>query len=84
MSKRSDHVGKQWRSTRRFAIFFPFLIIFIVGSNLWRDEAAGKPFDWLQFWAAVGMIAFGGLVYLFCTVIFRVVLAKINYDERRR
>ena len=84
MSKNVDFVKRQWRWTRRFAIFYPFWIALILGLNVWQDATKGEPFDWKQLWLALGMIVFGGLVYLFCSLIFRVVLAKATHDERRQ
>lgn len=82
--KKSDYVEKQWRASIRFLKIFPFLILLIIGINVWKDAEAGKQFDWMLPVYGVGFLIGTAILYVFMRLIFKVVRAKALHDERRK
>lgn len=82
--KYSSFVKSQWRWTRRFFIFFPFLIALITGINLWHDFQSGADFDPMHLLYAAGMIAFAGIIFTFNRLIFKFFFAWSAHEEERK
>lgn len=83
MNKRSNFVESQWRWTKRFAVFFPFWVLLILGINIWQDAQASEPFDPQNLLYTAGIIAFSIVVLLFNWLIYKSVRSFVRHEERR-
>ena len=68
----------------RFFIFFPFFVAFIMGLNIWDDIAAGRPFNWENIVYPIGMMLWGGVVYVCSRLIFKFVLGYVSHEEKQK
>lgn len=82
--KKSEYVEKQWRTSVRILKIFPFFILLIIGTNIWQDAHAGKPFDWMYLVYGAGFLLWTGVLYIFMRLIFKFVRAKTLHDEHRK
>ena len=68
----------------RFFVVWPFWGAFVLGSNIWDDASKGRPFNWTNLLLGLGIIAFGGFVYLICRSILSFVGSVVDRPERDR
>ena len=71
MRLKVDFIEGQWRATRWVLSLFPFWVALIAGLNIWSDYNSGQAFDWDNLLYPLGLIAFGGVLYLWMRLIFK-------------
>ena len=53
----------------------------IAGLNIWSDFREGKSFSWNNLLAALGMLVFAGILYLFMRLIFKFVIRYTDHSD---
>lgn len=83
MTKNSMFVQNQWQWTMLLLKLGLTLGAFVIGLNIWDDASQGRPFNWMHIAYGFGFLGFACILYIFMRLIFKFVLAKALYDERK-